>query len=126
MRHLISYNDIVLLNSLVDWKENKWLLEKEKVKNGYVYEVNFTYKVNGVSYRYWKGGFKTKKEAQEHETQKRMEFVNEMNRVQDCNKTLKEVYDEFMEMEVLNFNITRFIGRRKLYIIGMEKMQQWI
>lgn len=100
--------------------------ESKKVKNGYVYEVNFTYKVNGVSYRYWKGGFRTKKEAQEHETQKRMEFVNEMNRVQDCNKTLKEVYDEFMEMEVLNFNITRFIGRRKLYIIGMEKMRQWI
>lgn len=55
-----------------------------------------------------------------------MEFANSVNRVQDCNKTLKEVYDEFMEMEVLNFNITRFIVRRKLYIIGMEKMQQWI
>lgn len=35
----------------------------KKVKNGYVYEVNFTYKINGISYRYWKGGFKTKKEA---------------------------------------------------------------
>lgn len=98
----------------------------KKVKNGYVYEVNFTYKTNGISYRYWKGGFKTKKEAQEHENLKRIEFANDMNRVQNCNKTLKEVYDEFMEMEVLNFNITRFIVRRKLYTIGMEKMQQWI
>lgn len=64
----------------------------KKVKNGYVYEVNYTYKTNGISYRYWKGGFRTKKEAQEHENLKRMEFVNGMNRVQDCNKTLKEVY----------------------------------
>lgn len=35
----------------------------KKVKNGYVYEVNFTYKTNGISYRYWKSGFKIKKRS---------------------------------------------------------------
>ena len=39
----------------------------KKAKNGYVYEVYFPYKINGIIERYSKSGFKTKKEAQEHE-----------------------------------------------------------
>ena len=35
----------------------------KKVKNGYVYEVNFTYKINGISYWYWEDGFKIKKRS---------------------------------------------------------------
>lgn len=85
----------------------------KKVKNGYVYEVNFTYKINGISYRYWKGGFKTKKEAQEHENLKRMEFANDMNRVQNCNKTLKEVYDEFMEIGSTEFQYNTIYNTKK-------------
>ena len=38
----------------------------KKAKNGYVYEVYFPYKQNGITYRYSKSGFKTKKEAQDH------------------------------------------------------------
>ena len=37
--------------------------KKKKAKNGYVYAVNFTYKVNGISQRYWKSGFETKKRS---------------------------------------------------------------
>ena len=85
----------------------------KKVKNGYVYEVNFAYKTNGISYRYWKGGFKTKKEAQEHENLKRMEFANSVNRVQDCNKTLKEVYDEFMEIGSTEFQYNTIYNTKK-------------
>lgn len=85
----------------------------KKVKNGYVYEVNFTYKTNGISYRYWKGGFKTKKEAQEHENLKRMELANSVNRVQDCNKTLKEVYDEFMEIGSTEFQYNTIYNTKK-------------
>lgn len=48
--------------------------KSKKAKNGYLYEVNFTYKVNGITKRYWKRGFVTKKEAIEHENKKRIEF----------------------------------------------------
>lgn len=44
--------------------------KSKKAKNGYLYEVNFTYKVNGITKRYWKRGFVTKKEAIEHENKK--------------------------------------------------------
>ena len=33
----------------------------KKAKNGYVYEVYFNYKTNGITNRYTKSGFKTKK-----------------------------------------------------------------
>lgn len=37
---------------------------KVKAKNGYVYEVSIAYTdLYGVSQRYWKSGFETKKEA---------------------------------------------------------------
>lgn len=39
----------------------------KKAKNGYVYEVYFPYKINGITERYSRSGFKTKKEAKEHE-----------------------------------------------------------
>ncbi len=84
----------------------------KKAKNGYVYEVNFTYKINGVSHRYWKGGFKTKKEAQDHENQKRMEFANSTT-VFECHKTLKEVYDEFMEIGSNEFQYNTIYNTKK-------------
>lgn len=48
---------------------------KAKAKNGYVYEVSIAYTdLYGVSQRYWKSGFETKKEALEHEASIRNEI----------------------------------------------------
>lgn len=71
--------------------------KKKKAKNGYVYEVNFTYKVNGISQRYWKSGFETKKEALNHEAIKKAELQEYGNITKNCKKTLNEVYKEFLE-----------------------------
>lgn len=73
---------------------------KAKAKNGYVYEVSIAYTdLYGVSQRYWKSGFETKKEALEHEASIRNEI--KMNGLihKECDKTLNEVYDEYMESE---------------------------
>lgn len=39
----------------------------KKAKNGYTFKVDFRYKTNGITTRYVKSGFLTKKEAKEHE-----------------------------------------------------------
>lgn len=71
--------------------------KKKKAKNGYVYEVNFSYKVNGISQRYWKSGFETKKEALDHEALKKAELQEYGNIIKICKKTLNDVFVEFLE-----------------------------
>lgn len=72
---------------------------KAKAKNGYVYEVSVVYKdLYGVSQRYWKSGFETKKEALEHEGYICNEIKMNGTLYKECEKTLNEVY-EYMEYE---------------------------
>lgn len=71
---------------------------RKRAKNGYLYEVNFQYKERGITKHYWKSGFETKKEAKEHEDLKKSELVMCDGALLDCKKTLKEVYEEFMEI----------------------------
>lgn len=86
----------------------------KKAKNGYLYEVNFTYKVNGITKRYWKRGFVTKKEAIEHENKKRIEFEQMKDHpVVQCDKTLKEVYDEFLEIGSTEFQYNTIYNTKK-------------
>lgn len=85
----------------------------KRAKSGYKYQVYFTYRINGVSYRYWKGCFDTKKEAQEHENQKKIEFANMDSYVADCKKTLKEVYDEFLEVGATEFQHNTIYNTKK-------------
>lgn len=42
-----------------------------------------------------------------------MEFSNNANRVQDCKKTLKEVYDEFMEIGSTEFQYNTIYNTKK-------------
>lgn len=51
----------------------------KKAKNGIVYEVYFTYKENGITMRYSKSGFATKKEAKDHEALKKLKFKRQGN-----------------------------------------------
>ncbi|MCD7807928.1 MAG: site-specific integrase [Erysipelotrichaceae bacterium] len=75
---------------------------KRKKKNGFSYEVNFTYKENGVSKRYFKGGFagtkEGKQQAQDHETIMKAQLIEYGYIKKECNKTFKQVYDEFLEI----------------------------
>lgn len=89
--------------------------KSKKSSSGYTYEVNFTYKdpETDITKRYWKGGFKTKKEAQEYEVQKRMELANNRAHIKNCNKTLKEVYDEFMEIGSAEFQHNTIYNTKK-------------
>lgn len=70
----------------------------KKAKNGYVYEVYFPYKVNGITERYSKSGFKTKKEAQEHEALMLAELKENGKIKKTVNKTFNDVYNEFIKI----------------------------
>ena len=87
----------------------------KKAKNGYVYEVYFPYKQNGVTERYSKSGFKTKKEAQEHEALMLAELKNNGSIKKEINKTLNEVFNEFVEIGSTNYQINTVTTMKKNY-----------
>lgn len=72
--------------------------DSKKAKNGYVYEVFLTYKEDGVTKHYTKRGFSSKKEAEAHETIKKVE-LQEYGRIRkEITLTFEEVYNEFLEL----------------------------
>ena len=87
----------------------------KKSKNGYVYEVYFPYKDNGITKRYSKSGFKTKKEAQEHEALMLAELKNNGFIKKEINKTLNEVFNEFVEIGSTNYQINTVTTMKKNY-----------
>ncbi|MDB7085623.1 tyrosine-type recombinase/integrase [Erysipelatoclostridium ramosum] len=87
----------------------------KKAKNGYVYEVYFPYKQNGITERYSKSGFKTKKEAQEHEALTIASLKENGSIKKEINKTLNEVFSEFVEIGSTNYQINTITTMRKNY-----------
>lgn len=72
----------------------------KKAKNGYVYEVYFNYtNACGVPSRYSKSGFTTKKQAQDHETEKKQELLEHGTIKKEVKLTLNEVFDEVVKNE---------------------------
>ncbi|WP_455684004.1 Arm DNA-binding domain-containing protein [Thomasclavelia sp.] len=72
----------------------------KKAVSGYTYQVYFPYvDVYGMKKKYIKSGFKTKKEAQYHEAQKKNEIVNHGEIFDDVSKTFNEVFIEYMKVE---------------------------
>ena len=93
----------------------------KKSKNGYVYEVYFPYKVNGITERYSRSGFKTKKEAQEHETMMLAELHETGKLLSTTNKTLNDVYNEFLETSSQDYQentITNIKRQYKKYVMS--------
>lgn len=86
----------------------------KKTKNGYAYEVNFQYKHLGVIQHYWKGGFKTKQEAQDHEDLKKAELCIYSKPLRKCKKTLKQIYDEFMEVAEAEYQHNTIYNTKKV------------
>ena len=72
--------------------------ESKKAKNGYVYEVRFTYSDHGITKRYQKSGFQSKKEAEAHESFMRVQIEKHDGVKKETKKTLNEVFDEFVEI----------------------------
>lgn len=87
----------------------------KKAKNGYVYEVYFPYKQNGITERYSKSGFKTKKEAQEHEALTLASLKENGSIKKEINKTLNEVFSEFVEIGSTNYQINTITTMEKNY-----------
>lgn len=87
----------------------------KKAKNGYVYEVYFPYKQNGITMRYSKSGFKTKKEAQEHEALTLASLKENGSIKKEINKTLNEVFSEFVEIGSTNYQINTITTMKKNY-----------
>ncbi|WP_455684363.1 tyrosine-type recombinase/integrase [Thomasclavelia sp.] len=87
----------------------------KKARNGYVYEVYFTYKKNGVSTRYSKSGFATKKEAQEHESFKLAEVQKNGKLKRNMTKTLDEVYNEFLEVGTSRYQANTITNTKRNY-----------
>lgn len=64
--------------------------KSKTAKNGYTYEVNFTYKEHGVTKRHFKRGFITKKEAELYEAEKKNEVQKNGARGKKKKITLNE------------------------------------
>ena len=89
--------------------------KRKTQKNGYAYEVQIYYKVKGVTKRYTKGGFKTKKEAQEHEAMTLEQIRNEGKPDIKRTITLNQVYEEFMELGAVDYQPTTIANTKKYY-----------
>lgn len=87
----------------------------KKAKNGYVYEVYFPYKINGITERYSRSGFKTKKEAQEHEALMLAEVKEKGKINKDSAKTLNQVYKEFLELGANEYQANTILGTKLQY-----------
>jgi len=72
--------------------------KSKKTKNGYVWEVYFTYKERGIPKRYSKSGFASKKLAQDHETEIKAQLLDTGKINKDTTLTLHDVYLEFLEV----------------------------
>ena len=70
--------------------------KSKTAKNGYTYEVNFTYKEHGVTKRHFKRGFITKKEAELYEVEKKNEVQKNGALGKKKKITLNEAFNEFL------------------------------
>lgn len=85
----------------------------KKAKSGFVYEVFITYKENGITQHYSKRGFTTKKEAEEHEILMKAEIQNSGKIKKEVNKTLNEVFDEFIAVGSIQYQENTLYNSKK-------------
>lgn len=112
----------------------------KKAKNGYTFKVDFRYKTNGITTRYVKSGFLTKKEAKEHEEDIKAQ-IRLYGQVKKIYKgTLNMVFNEWLKVdsEQLAYNticqykqtyskyIKNTIGKEKLITLKYKDLQAFI
>lgn len=93
----------------------------KKAKNGIVYEVYFIYKENGITKRYSKSGFATKKEAKEHETLMQAEVNKKGKIVKVIHITFTQLYNEFMECGIDEYQYNTVISTKNMYNTFLKK-----
>ncbi|MCI9049343.1 MAG: site-specific integrase [Coprobacillus sp.] len=86
----------------------------KKAKKGYTWEVNFTYKENGITKRHFKGGFQSKNEALDYETMMKAELKT-TGKLMLCNKTVDQVYNEFIELGCESYQENTIQGTKAYY-----------
>ena len=98
--------------------------ESKKAKNGYVWETFFTYKENGITKRYSKSGFATKKEAQDHQATKLAELQETGKVHKEVKKTFGEVYNEFLELGSSQYQPNTIYNTKKYYQYCKEEFEK--
>lgn len=89
--------------------------ESKKTKNGIVYEVYFNYKENGITRRYSKSGFLTKKEAADHQAMMLAELQDTGKINKKTKKTFKQVYEEFLEVGASQYQPNTIYNTKRDY-----------
>ena len=89
--------------------------QSKKAKNGYVYEVDFYYQVHGITKRYTKSGFITKKEAANHIALKKVELQETGVIKKETKITFGEVFYEFLEVGMLEYQPNTIYNTKKYY-----------
>ena len=112
----------------------------KKAKNGYTFKVDFRYKTNGITTRYVKSGFLTKKEAKEHEEDIKAQ-IRLYGRVKKIyNGTLNMCFDEWLKVDsnqlapntinlykqTYNKHVKNTIGKEKLVLLKYKEIQAFI
>lgn len=112
----------------------------KKAKNGYTFKVDFRYKTNGITTRYVKSGFLTKKEAKEHEEDIKAQ-IRLYGRVKKIyNGTLNMCFDEWLKVDsnqlapntinlykqTYNKYVKNTIGKEKLVNLKYKEIQAFI
>ncbi|HIX82122.1 MAG TPA: site-specific integrase [Candidatus Erysipelatoclostridium merdavium] len=93
----------------------------KRMKNGYVYEVYINYYDNGIKSRYSKSGFRTLKEAKNHEAIKCAELEKRGNIQKKCKKTFGQVYQEFLEIGCGDYQENTIISTKNMYKTFLHK-----
>ena len=112
----------------------------KSTKSGYTYRVRFRYKdCYGISSSYQKRGFKTKKEAINHEAEKRQELVNYGEIVNGGSLTINELFEEYLSIEKVKYSestiknymytytayVQKTIGRQTIVSATYKVLQQY-
>ena len=80
-----------------------------------MYEVYFYYKDNGVTSRYYKSSFLTKKAANDHEVEKKAELIETGKIRKEIKKTFGQVYEEFLDVGASQYQESTIHNTKKYY-----------
>lgn len=92
-------------------------IRKRKGKKGDTYQVYFPYENElGVTCTYRKGGFKSRKEAEKHETLLKAQILKDGYLKVECKLTLNEVFNDYFELKKLkNLSRSTLITEKGVY-----------
>lgn len=90
-------------------------IRKRESKNGVLYEVYFRYvSYDGVKHYYSKRGFKKVSDAKNHEAKMKSELQANGDIYKESNKTLKEIYDEFLSIGSSQYQYNTILNTKKV------------